>query len=98
VAAQVHAAENGMFPTSTIEANLACFVLWQFARIVALTLSDPFRENNAQRSSASSFTLWFVFWLQKKDRGDLQDETRREQPSLPLTVYLEASLRTYQQI
>jgi hypothetical protein len=42
--------------------------------------------------------LWFVFWLQKKDRGDLQDETRREQPSLPLTVYLEASLRTYQQI
>jgi hypothetical protein len=46
--------ENGMLPTSTIEANLACFVLWQFARIVALTLSDPFRENNAQRSSSAS--------------------------------------------
>jgi hypothetical protein len=62
---------------------------------------DPVRSFSGKQCPKviiSIITLWFVFWWQKKDRGDLQDETRREQPSLPLTVYLEASLRTYQQI
>jgi hypothetical protein len=61
--------------------------------MIALTLSDPLRDHCPK--VISIITLWFVFCLQKKDRGDLQYETRRKSPRPSIWKHL---LRTYQQL